>query len=113
MSSAYLIVALVFGVVGWNEARRFGKQYDRTPWGWHAVVWGVVFFLSLLIGLILIAIAERAGRRDAAARAAAPQAWAPATGFTPPPFGDVTFPPAQQPYATPPAQPYGQPPTAG
>jgi hypothetical protein len=63
MSPVYLVVAVVFGIAGFQEARRFGRQYGRTPWGWDPLVWGVVMFLSFIVGLILIAIAERQGRR--------------------------------------------------
>lgn len=105
-----IVLGVVFGIAAWKEAQRFEKQYGRTPWGFDPIVWGVVLFLVWPIGLILLAIAERAGRKQAAQRAAAAQPWAPATGFTPPPFGDVTFPTAQQPYAAPAPQPYGQPP---
>lgn len=66
MSPALIIVATVFGVAGYQEARRFGRQYGRTPWGWDPLIWAVVMFLSFLIGLVLIAIAERQGRNAAA-----------------------------------------------
>ncbi|HEX7106605.1 MAG TPA: hypothetical protein VF218_11615 [Acidothermaceae bacterium] len=107
-----IVLGVLFAIAGWQEARRFEKQYGRTPWGWDPIFWGVILFLVWPIGLLLLAIGERAGRKQAAQRAATPQPWAPATGFTPPPFGDVTFPSAQQPYAAPATQQYGQPPTA-
>ncbi|HTW18733.1 MAG TPA: DUF2510 domain-containing protein [Mycobacteriales bacterium] len=62
MSPVFLIVAVVFGFAGYGEARRFARQYGRTPWGWDPWVWAVIMFLSFLIGLVLIAIAERQGR---------------------------------------------------
>ncbi|MGH8889032.1 MAG: hypothetical protein ACRDV3_04635 [Acidothermaceae bacterium] len=93
MNPVLLIFAAVFGFAAWQEANRFGKRYGRTPWGWHPAVWGVVCFLSIVIGVILLAIAERVGKKATANREkAATQPW----GQTPPeyvtpPFGDVTF----------------------
>ena len=105
-----IVLSVLFAIAAWKEAQRFERQYGRTPWGWHPIGWSVVHFLVWPIGLILLAIAERVGRQQAARRAAAPQSWAPTTGFTQPPFGDVTFPPADQPYAAPAQNPYGRPP---
>jgi hypothetical protein len=61
-----LVIGLVFGFAGYQEAGRFAKRHGRTPWGWAPVVWGIVCFLSFLIGLVLLAIAERVGRNAAA-----------------------------------------------
>ena len=57
-----IVLSCVFGLAGYQEARRFGRVYGRTPWGWEPLVWAVIMFLSFIIGLILIAIAERQGR---------------------------------------------------
>ena len=102
-------ISVALAIAAWKEAQRFEKQYGRTPWDWHPIGWAVALFLVWPIGLILLAIAERVGRKQAALRAATPQPWAPTTGFTPPPFGDVTFPSAEQPYAAPAPNPYGPP----
>jgi hypothetical protein len=107
-----IVLSVLFAIAAWKEAQRFERQYGRTPWGWHPIGWSVAYFLAWPIGLILLAIAERAGRKQAARRSAVPQSWAPATGFTPPPFGDVTFPSAQQPYSAPTSNPYEPPPSA-
>jgi hypothetical protein len=104
VNPALLVFAVLFGLLAWREAARFEKRYGRTPWGWHPSVWALVCFLSILIGVVLLAIAERAGRNEAAKQAVfAAQPWAPPPGYVTPPFGDVSF--AQ------PAEPAGRAPT--
>ena len=61
-----LVFAALFAVAGYQEARRFGRQYGRTPWGWDPAAWAAALGLSLLIGIILLAIAERQDRAAAA-----------------------------------------------
>jgi len=64
------------------------------------VVWAVVCFLSWVIGIILLAIAERVGRKAAERQqTASTQAYAPTPGYVAPPFGDVTFGQPQPPQA--------------
>jgi hypothetical protein len=57
-----LAVVVLFAVAGYQESRRFAKQYGRSPWGWPPLAWAAVLGLSFLIGLVLIAVAERGGR---------------------------------------------------
>jgi hypothetical protein len=64
----YVIISLVFGLAGYREGLRFEREYGRSPWGWHPLIWGAIMFLSFFVGLLLIAIAERSGRRAAAKR---------------------------------------------
>lgn len=66
MSPALLVLAVLFAIGGFQEARRFQRQYGETPWRWDPWVWAVVMFLSWVIGIILLAIAERQGRNRAA-----------------------------------------------
>lgn len=66
MNVALLVFAVLFGVAGYQEARRFERQYGRTPWGWDPWVWAIVLFVSFLIGIILLAVAERQGRSQPA-----------------------------------------------
>ena len=63
---AVLVLAVLFAVAGYQEAQRFAKQHGSTPWRWDPWVWAIVMFLSWVIGLILLAIAERQGRRRGA-----------------------------------------------
>jgi hypothetical protein len=115
---ASLFLALVFGIAGHNEAKRFEKRYGRTPFGWRAYVWGIICFLSFLIGLVLLAIAERIGRKAAANASMYGQAYAQPVyaqpGYGPAPYGSAPYAPA--PYGPPTYAPpgyappeYGQP----
>jgi hypothetical protein len=79
-----LVLAVVFAIAGYQEARRFSRQYGRTPWGWDPLVWALVLGLSFLIGIVLLAIAERQGRAKGArplSQANTPQAAWPAPGW--------------------------------
>src|SRR3954453_13692130 len=66
MNPAFLVLAVLFAIAGHQEARRFARQYGATPWRWDPWVWAVVMFLSWVIGVVLLAIAERQGRNRAA-----------------------------------------------
>src|SRR3954463_9482571 len=70
MNPAVLVLAVLFAVAGFQEARRFERQYGQTPWRWDPWVWAVVMFMSWVIGVVLLAIAERQGRNRAAKRPA-------------------------------------------
>lgn len=63
-----LCIALAIGFGGYRRALWFEGKYGRTPWGWSPWIWGLLFLLGAIIGLVLIGFAERAGRRDAAER---------------------------------------------
>jgi Protein of unknown function (DUF2510) len=73
VNPAILIFAVLFAVAGYQEARRFARQHGATPWGWDPWIWAVVMLLSWLIGVILLAIAERQGRHRA--RQVTARAW--------------------------------------
>lgn len=70
MNAGVLVFAALFAFAGYREAQRFQRNYGATPWGWDPWVWSVVLFLSWLIGIVLLAIAERQGRSKAASRSA-------------------------------------------
>lgn len=76
MNIAVLVLAVLFAVAGYQEAQRFAKQHGSTPWRWDPWVWAIVMFLSWVIGLILLAIAERQGRKRGAHT---PLAWSAST----------------------------------
>jgi len=79
MNAGVLVFAALFAFAGYREAQRFQRQYGNTPWGWDAWVWSVVLFLSWVIGIVLLAIAERQGRNKAASR----RSYAPQVAATP------------------------------
>jgi hypothetical protein len=60
-----LILAALFALAGYKEAQRFARQYGRTPWGWQPWGWALALGLSWVVGIVLLAIAERAGRAQA------------------------------------------------
>lgn len=66
MNSVTLILCVVFAIAGYGEAQRFERQFGRTPWGLSAWIWALMLGLAFLIGLVLLAVAERMGRRDVA-----------------------------------------------
>ena len=66
-----LAIAVVFAIAGYQEAGRFERQTGRTPWGWRPWVWALALGLSFFIGLLLLAIAERQGKKNAKRRPAA------------------------------------------
>src|SRR3954470_575120 len=62
MIVAQLVLAGVFALAGYKEAQRFGREYGRTPWGWRPWAWALALGLSFIIGIVLLAVAERQGR---------------------------------------------------
>jgi hypothetical protein len=56
---AQLVLAVLFGVAGWHHARHLERKYGSRAWGLDPVVWGVITGISLLLGAILLAVAER------------------------------------------------------
>jgi hypothetical protein len=112
--AATLVWAVLFGCAGYGEAARFHKRYGRSPFGWPALVWAFVCFLSFLVGLVLLAIGERIGRKAAARAPMNGQAYnqpvyAQAPYGPPPVYGQPAYPPPVygQPAYPPPV--YGQP----
>jgi hypothetical protein len=95
VNAGVLIFAVLFGVAGYGEANRTLKRYGRTPFGWPAIVWGVLCFLSWVIGAILLAIAERIIRNAAAKAPMYGGSYTQPVYAAPPGYG----PPPQQPLA--------------
>ncbi|MBV9871062.1 MAG: hypothetical protein JO214_10615 [Frankiaceae bacterium] len=63
MLGVQLAFAALFAVAGYQESRRFARTYGRSPWGWPDWLWALVLGFSWLIGIVLLAIAERQGRK--------------------------------------------------
>ena len=59
-----LVPAVVFGIAGYVVANNHVKRDGRAPWGWPPIVWGLVYFVSLLLGAVLMSIAT--GRQSQA-----------------------------------------------
>jgi hypothetical protein len=55
----FLLFGAFCGWAGWREADRFRQQNGRSPWGWDPIAWGVLCFMSLVLGAVLLAIARR------------------------------------------------------
>ena len=71
-----LVLAALFALAGYKEAQRFSRQYGRTPWGWEPWGWALALGLSWVIGIVLLAIAERTGRAQAKRGATTPATYA-------------------------------------
>jgi hypothetical protein len=59
LASIQLVLALLFGVAGWHHARNLERKYGTAAWGMPSWVWGIITGISLLLGAILLLIAER------------------------------------------------------
>ena len=68
MHAYQLLFALIFAFAGFRRAQWFGQKYGRTPWGWNPWIWAVIFFLIVILGFVLLALAERSGRKAAQER---------------------------------------------
>ncbi len=67
-----LIMACLFGLIGYRLSESFRKLTGRTPWGMSSILWGFIWFLSLLLGLVLYLIARATTKVNPAAGATAP-----------------------------------------
>lgn len=90
MNPAVLVFAALFAVAGYQRARWFQREHGTTPWGWHPAVWGVVMFLSWVIGVILLAIAERQGRNRSSQQPAHSSGYA-AQSYSPQAYGQQSY----------------------
>lgn len=90
-SYTLLILAVAFGVIGFLASQSFKRKWGKTPWGWPSVVWGVVCFISILIGCILLLIARSSTRKSIQAAGGPEQSW-----YQYP--GGSAAPPGQPPY---------------
>lgn len=94
-----LVVAVLAAVLAYRAALRYRDRFGTTPWHLPAAIWSVLFFLSVVVGLVLFLIARATTRpRNAGARPGTD--FAPAPAFPPAPdFGQSGPPPALLPPA--------------
>ncbi len=81
-----LMLAVLWGFLGYNLSEQARRTTGRTPWGMPSLLWAFLWFLSLLLGLILYGI-YLITRSSAQRRSG--QAWS----QPPVPGGSVTGPP--------------------
>ena len=62
-----LVLAVIEAVVGFLLSEADRRRLGRTPWGLPSLVWALLWFLSLLLGLVLYLFAHRSEVRRAAA----------------------------------------------
>jgi hypothetical protein len=74
------VLGVVFAFLGFRASERYRRANGVTPWRWPSAVWAVLFFVSLLLGLVLYLIARSTTRPKAG-----PTDWA---GGGPAPGGD-------------------------
>jgi hypothetical protein len=84
MQPGIFVFWILCSIACYTEAGRFDARYGRTPFGWSKVMWAIVGFLLNVIGICLLGIAERIGRRAAAKQ---PVGARQAPGGQPPPYG--------------------------
>ena len=58
-----LVLAVVFGFVGYREAAKFEREHGRGPFGVPALGWGFITGASLIIGAVLLAVARRQAKK--------------------------------------------------
>ena len=80
-----LVLALLFGVLGYREAAKFEREHGRGPFGIPKLGWGFITGASLIIGAVLLAVARRQAKH-APVQAALP---APAAVAPPAAFGSL------------------------
>ena len=52
-------IGLAFGIVGYFAATTHSKRVGESPWGWPPLLWAAVWFASLFVGAVLMAVATR------------------------------------------------------
>jgi hypothetical protein len=58
-----IVLSFVWAAIGYRLSENDRQRLGRTPWGLPSPVWAVLWFLSLLIGLVLYLFAHAAGVR--------------------------------------------------
>jgi hypothetical protein len=55
-----LVLGVLFGLAGWQYAIHLEHKYGVPAWGLPSWAWGLITGFSLLLGAVLMAVAERA-----------------------------------------------------
>jgi hypothetical protein len=53
----FLVAAVGFGVFGYRSAVKVRARIGRSPWHVPPIVWGLVHFFSLILGVALLTLA--------------------------------------------------------
>src|SRR3981189_1691038 len=99
-----LIMGCLFAVVGYRLSENYRKVAGRTPWGLSSYLWALIWFLSLLLGLVLYLIARSTTKVDPSSRPASATArprWAAGASAAPQPSSPL---PGRYPSRVPPDQ---------
>lgn len=73
-------IGLIFGVAGYFAATNHAKRVGQCPWGWPPLLWGLVWFASLFVGAVLMAVATRSTEPAVEATATLRPRWVLRTG---------------------------------
>src|SRR5271166_3852400 len=65
-SDSFVLIDLIFGVafafLGFRVSERYKRTHGVTPWRWPSAVWAILFFVSLILGVVLYLIARSTTR---------------------------------------------------
>lgn len=61
-----LILGVLFGLAGWQYAIHLDNKYGVPAWGLPSWAWGLITGVSLLLGAVLMAVAERSLAKEPA-----------------------------------------------
>ena len=75
----FLILSVVWALIGYYLSENDRKTLGRTPWGLPSAVWALFWFLSLVLGIVLYLIAHNGGLRRAHQQGVMPGMGVPAT----------------------------------
>jgi hypothetical protein len=67
-----LPLSLLFGYLCYREAGKHKSRYGTLPWNLSPEVWGVIVFLTGVLGILLLWVAIRADRKQHAGPEAVP-----------------------------------------
>jgi hypothetical protein len=75
-----LVAGLLFAGLGYWLSERYRRNWGRTPWKLPSLLWAFIFFLSLVLGALLFAIAQYTTRRASSAVPGQSRPWYPPAG---------------------------------